>query len=182
MRAGGPAWWGWHELADGAARQLVASACIRPGDLVLDVGAGRGALTAPLVEAGARVVAIELHPRRIQVLRRRFPERVTVVRADAADLRLPRRPYHVVANPPFGVTTALVRRLVAPGSRLLRAHLVLPRHVARRWEDAAAPGARRWRRCFDAGVVAEVPRAAFRPPPQADALVLRIARRPGTQI
>lgn len=179
MRAGGPAWWGWHELADGAARRLVASARIRPGDLVLDVGAGTGALTAPLVAAGARVVAIELHPRRVQALRRRFPEHVTVVRADAADLRLPRRPYHVVANPPFGVTTALVRRLVAPGSRLVSAHLVLPRHVARRWEGAGAPGAQRWRRCFAAGVVDEVPRAAFRPPPRADALVLRLARRPG---
>ena len=35
----------------------------RPGELVLDLGAGEGALTAHLVRAGARVVAVELHPR-----------------------------------------------------------------------------------------------------------------------
>jgi 23S rRNA (adenine-N6)-dimethyltransferase len=60
-----------------------------------------------LVAAGARVVAVELHPVRCASLRRRFAQdRVVVVRADARDLRLPRRPFRVVANPPFVVTTA----------------------------------------------------------------------------
>ena len=42
------------------ARRMVALAGVGPGDLVLDIGAGRGALTAPLVRAGTRVVAIEI--------------------------------------------------------------------------------------------------------------------------
>ncbi len=43
----------------------MADAVVRPGELVLDTGAGRGALTAGLVERGARVVAVELHPARV---------------------------------------------------------------------------------------------------------------------
>ncbi|HKE75249.1 MAG TPA: rRNA adenine N(6)-methyltransferase family protein [Acidimicrobiales bacterium] len=170
--------WGWHRLAPSWAERLVADAGIRPGDLVLDVGAGTGALTAPLVDAGARVVAFELHPGRAAALRERFAGApVTVVHADAADLRLPRRPFRVVANPPFGVTTRLLGRLVAPGSRLVRADLVLQHAAARRWASGRAPGAGRWGRDYDVRPGRTVPRAAFDPRPPVDCRVLRVTRR-----
>ena len=62
--AAAPPRWGWHQLADGWARWLVERADVEPHDLVLDVGAGTGAITRHLVDAGARVVAVELHPAR----------------------------------------------------------------------------------------------------------------------
>ena len=168
----GPArWWGWHQLDDRWAGRLVAAAGVRPGDLVLDIGAGTGALTRPLLEAGARVIAIELHPARAALLRQRFEgQRVKVVRADAADLRLPLRPFRVVANPPFGITTALVRRLVDRRSALVRADLILPRAAAARWASSRACGG------FTGAVSGSVPRAAFRPPPPRDAALLTIER------
>ena len=169
--------WGWHELDPAWARRVVASAGVRPGDLVLDVGAGRGALTAPLLDAGARVVAVELHPERVRHLRRRFGGAVTVVRADAADLRLPTRPFHVVASVPYAVTTPLLRRLTHPGSRLLAAHLVVQAQAATRWSSPAAPAAARWQRVFDVSVGAAVPRRAFRPAPRVDSRVLVLRRR-----
>jgi 23S rRNA (adenine-N6)-dimethyltransferase len=170
--------WGWHQLADGSARRLVVRAGIRPGDLVLDIGAGTGALTVPLVAAGARVIAFELHPRRAQLLRARFPgPPVTVVQADVADLRLPRRPFRVVANPPFSFTTAILRRLLSRGSRLVTADIVVPRHVAVRWASGRGAGAGRWAGTFHARVAAELPRSAFRPRPPGDLAVLRLERR-----
>ena len=170
-------WWGFHQLGPDWAERLVGDADVRRGDLVLDVGAGIGALTVPLLDAGARVIAVELHPDRARRLRARFGSAVTVVRADARDLRLPRRPFSVVANPPFGATTALLRRLVQPGSRLVAAHLVLPAHAVDRWSSPGAPGAGRWAREFTTGRGRRVPRCAFTPPPPADARVLRIVRR-----
>jgi 23S rRNA (adenine-N6)-dimethyltransferase len=170
--------WGWHQLVAPAARRLVDGAAICPGDLVVDIGAGTGALTAPLVAAGARVVAVELHPGRAQVLRERVAgEPVTVVRTDATDLRLPRRPFRVVANPPFATTTAVVKRLLGPGSLLVTADLVVPRGVARRWTGPGAPGAGRWQRTFSARIAATVPGSAFRPRPPGATVVLRIERR-----
>ncbi len=145
---------------------------------MLDIGAGTGALTARLVGAGARVVAVELHPRRAEQLRARFSRpSVTVIQVDAADLRLPRRPFRVVANPPFGISMAVVRRLLSPGSRLVSADLVVPRYIARRWTDVRAPGFHRWSATFHTSIVAQLPRSAFRPQAPGATAVLRISRR-----
>ena len=178
MPGHGQTWWGFHQLDERWAALLVEDAALAPGDLVLDVGAGLGALTAPLVEAGVRVVAFELHSRRARLLRDRFQAApVTVVVADARDLRLPRRPYRVVSNPPFAVTTALIRRLLAAESRLVQADLVVPSHVAARWASPAAPAACRWKQCFEASVVRPLPRRAFHPPATQPAVVLRLEAR-----
>lgn len=168
--------WGFHRLSETWATRVVHGAGIRPGDLVLDVGAGTGALTAHLIATGARVVAIELHPGRARLLQERFGSSLTVVQADAADLRLPRRPFRVVANPPFAVTTALLRRLVRPGSRLVSADLVVPAYAAARWAAGRGPGARRWSREYSAQVVMRIPSTAFRPPSRVATAVLRLER------
>ncbi|QNE18924.1 methyltransferase domain-containing protein [Kribbella qitaiheensis] len=169
--------WGWHPLDSRWAQRVVDAAGVTPGELVLDVGAGLGALTAPLVRAGAQVVAVELHPGRADRLRRRFADApVTVVRADAADLRLPSRPFRVVSSPPYGVSTSLLKRLLAPGSRLVSADLVLQRAVVNRWTNGAAPGAARWSRYFDLSIGIRLPRKAFTPPPHVDSAVLLIRR------
>jgi 23S rRNA (adenine-N6)-dimethyltransferase len=144
---------------------------------VLDVGAGTGAITAPLLRAGLRVIAVEEHPGRAATLRRRFGHDIVVVQADAADLRLPRQPFHVVSNPPYGVTTALLRGLLHRGSRLESAHLVLQRQAAARWSGAGAPGAGRWSAHYAAVLGSPVPRSAFTPPPPVDSRILVLQRR-----
>ena len=173
--------WGWHRLADDWAARVVAEAGVRPGELVLDIGAGQGALTGPLIQAGARVIAVELHPGRAEALRRRFGAAngngrggaggVTVVQADAASLRLPRQPFRVVASPPYRITAGLLSLLLAPGSRLVAADLVLQRAAVRKYAARRVRGSR-----ITEGLA--VPRRAFSPPPRVDSAVLVIRRRP----
>lgn len=171
--------WGFHALAEPHAAHVVARSGVGPGDLVLDLGAGHGALTEPLARTGARILAFELHGARANRLRARFSDvaRVTIVRADVSDLRLPRRPFRVVANPPFAVAVAVLRRLTAPGSRLQRADLVLPSHLARRWAAGQAPGAGRWSRFYELRIDHALPPAAFVPRgPHAAVLVIERRR------
>ncbi|WP_436698833.1 rRNA adenine N-6-methyltransferase family protein [Nocardioides sp. BYT-33-1] len=166
--------WGWHPLRPDWARRVVAESPVAAGDLVLDIGAGHGALTGPLADAGARVIAVELHPGRAAALRERYAERgVRVVRCDLRDLRLPSRPFRVVASPPYSLSTPLVRLLLGT-DRLLSADLVLQSATARR--IAAAPPRARHARRYRLRVGRAVPRAAFRPPPRVDSVVLRVER------
>jgi 23S rRNA (adenine-N6)-dimethyltransferase len=165
--------WGWHRLADEWAARVVAAAEVRPGELVLDIGAGTGALTGHLVRAGARVVAVELHPGRAALLRQRFPQ-ITVVESDARSLRLPGRPFRVVASPPYAITAGLLDRLLAAGTRLVAADLVLQRAVVRKYADQRVLRAARAHR-MSTGLV--LPRHAFRPPPRVDSAVLVVRKR-----
>lgn len=130
-----PARWGWHRLDPSVARRVVAASGLRPGDLVVDLGAGTGALTRALIDAGAQVLAVERHPARADELRRRFADdRVTVVETDLLSLRLPQRPFKVVANPPWSMAEE-VRASLLGSPCLVRADLVLPRWLVHRWAD-----------------------------------------------
>jgi 23S rRNA (adenine-N6)-dimethyltransferase len=165
--------WGWHPLVDEWAARVVADARIRPGQLVLDIGAGTGALTRHLLAAGARVLAVEAHPGRARLLRDRFAgTAVTVLAVDATAMRLPHRPYRVVANPPYAISSALLRALLAPGSGLVAADLVLQRAAVRRWVAEAARSSR-----WELRAGRPLPRRAFRPAPHVDSMVLVIRRR-----
>jgi 23S rRNA (adenine-N6)-dimethyltransferase len=166
---GGRRAWGWHRLADEWAVRVVAEANVRPGELVYDIGAGEGALTEHLLRAGARVIAVELNPRRAAVLRERFPG-TTVLEVDAAELRLPARPFRIVANPPYGITSALLRRLLTSRSGLTSADLVLQRAVVRKYATTRHKGFR-----LQPGL--SLPRSAFLPRPQVDSAVLVLRRR-----
>lgn len=143
------------------------------GDLVVDIGAGSGVITAELLAVGARVLAVELHPRRAAQLRAKFADepRLIVVGVDAATLRLPTRPFTVVANPPFAITTTLLRRLTHRRSALERAAIVLPAWAAVRWARAAAVRGR-----YELALGPTVPAHAFTPPPPNPTRVLLISR------
>ncbi|MGI9598822.1 MAG: ribosomal RNA small subunit methyltransferase A, partial [Acidimicrobiales bacterium] len=118
------------------AHRLVTDLGLVPGDLVVEIGAGTGALTVPLAATGADVLAIEIDHRWAEQLRDRIgriesQRRVRIIETDLRRLRLPKRPYRVVANTPFGSTTELLSRLLDdPGRGPTRADLIVQREVA----------------------------------------------------
>jgi len=174
---------GFHRLRSRAlADDLVRDARIASGELVLDLGAGDGALTRALGAVGARVLAVELDASNVETLRRRFAGRplVEVVHGDATRVALPAEPFAVVSNLPFGVGTELLRRLLDPRAPLTRLDAIVEWGLAAKraavWPSTLLGCL--WGAWFELSVARRIPRACFAPPPTVDAAVLRATRRP----
>lgn len=161
------------------AAELVAHACVDGDDLVVDLGAGTGRLTAELAQVVRRVIAVELEPALAEGLSGRWSN-VDVVHGDAMEMALPRETFSVVANVPFHQTTAILHRLLDdPSTPLKRADLVVEWAVAHKY---AVPWPSRlngvlWGATYEASVTRRLSRQAFLPPPSVDAGVLVWRRR-----
>ena len=164
------------------ASNFVREAGVAPGDLVVDIGAGAGALTRALADAGAEVLALELAPDLARELHRRFDANrsVTVIEADVLDWAWPARPFAVVANLPFAHSGAILAHLLRdPCGALRRADVIV------QWDFAAKHAAvwpatlksTYWRAWYDVTITGRLARTAFSPPPSVDAAVLRFDRR-----
>lgn len=177
-RSAGPT--GQHFLKAQYAAELVRRARLARAELVLDLGAGNGAITVLLAGTGARVVAVERDQSLLRRLNRRFAHsaNVTVVAADLRCVPLPNRPFRVVANPPFGCTTALLTRLLSNRDVLLTdAHLVLAHGAAVGLVQPHRALTRRWAARWQFDIVRRLPAACFLPPPSVDAAIVTIRPR-----
>ncbi|WP_425434743.1 ErmE/ErmH/ErmO/ErmR family 23S rRNA (adenine(2058)-N(6))-methyltransferase [Nonomuraea jiangxiensis] len=168
-------------LTDRHAIELVISAA-DPTGLVLEPGAGTGALTLALARTGAHVVGYEIDPRLARRLaaRTRGAARIEVVQGDFTAARAPGRPFAVVGNIPYSVTSKIVNWCLRAPS-LTSATLLTQREYARK----RAGGYGRWSRVtvqswpwFHWRLGHTVGRECFRPIPSVDSAIRRIERRP----
>jgi 16S rRNA A1518/A1519 N6-dimethyltransferase RsmA/KsgA/DIM1 with predicted DNA glycosylase/AP lyase activity len=153
---------------------------VEPDDLVVDLGAGGGRLTAELAVVAAHVVAVELDPQWARRLRGRWAN-VDVLEADAASVPLPAHAFRVVANLPFEGTNPILRHLLDdPSVPLVRADLVVQWGVAVKralpWPSTVNGAV--WRAWYSIFAARRLPPDAFDPPPSVDAGVLVAERRP----
>jgi len=164
-------------------------------DTIIEIGPGRGALTERLVGSGAEVIAIELDRNLVPYLRETFASRsnVQVVEGDALDVNLETvlfasgRPADaskakVVANLPYYISTAILKRLSEQRHFFSELILMFQREVVER--IAAEPGnsARGYltvivEACFDVEKLFDVPPEAFLPVPKVWSSVVRLTRK-----
>ena len=165
-------------------RQLVEAADFRPGDLVVEIGAGRGAITHALARQPIDVVAVELDPVWAEQLRadcrRAGRRRVRVVHGDFFALALPARPFRVIGSLPFARTTDVCRRLFDdPRLPLERADLIVQWEVAckRAEQPPTSLLSSAWAPWWEFRLDRRLSAAEFRPVPRTDAGVLVATRR-----
>jgi 16S rRNA (adenine1518-N6/adenine1519-N6)-dimethyltransferase len=178
-------------------RRIVRAARVERGDRVIEVGPGLGSLTLGLLEAGARVTAIEIDPRLAARLPKTVAERdpgsdgrFQVVPADALrvtpmDLALPPaagRPLRVVANLPYNVAVPVLLHLLAEFPAIDSVLVMVQREVAER--VAARPGSRQYgvpsvkAAWYGQWTVAgRIPSGVFWPEPRVESALLSLSER-----
>jgi 23S rRNA (adenine-N6)-dimethyltransferase len=159
------------------AADIVRGLDVEPHELVVEIGAGDGRLTAELARCARRVIGIELDPRLAGELRKRFE----VVEGDALAVPLPTEPFRVVGNVPFHRTTAILGRLLDDLDRpLTRADLIVQWELARK-RTSVVPSTQlgaEWGAWWELTLSRRFGAGAFEPRPEVDAALLRIVRRP----
>jgi 23S rRNA (adenine-N6)-dimethyltransferase len=172
-----------HRLRDATvALRIVASTGLAPPDLVFELGAGEGMLTAALRNRCRKVVAVEVDRSRWAELRGRFHDdpRVEPVLSDILAFRFPERaPYAIVSNVPFSVTAALMRRLQELPNPPRRAYLVLQTDAAMKWAGLGTEtqASVLLKIGFTVDVLLALRRTDFQPRPNVDCVLVRLTRR-----
>lgn len=175
---------GQHFLTDGAVLDAIVDAIDpQPGEALVEIGPGLGALTDPLVARCGRLTVIELDRDLAARLRRR-PE-LEVIEADVLQVDLEAlaqrhdRKLRIVGNLPYNISTPILFQLLGAVDHVLDQHFMLQKEVVERM--AAAPGSKdygrlsvmlQWR--YEIESVLDVPPESFDPPPRVDSAVVRM--------
>lgn len=185
--------WGQNFLIDrNTLENVLRAAELAPEDAVLEIGPGLGTLTRELSQRCRRVVAVEIDPLLVGILKSETladAANVALIHGDALALDLAalldEGRWKVVANIPYYITTPLIERLLSVKERLERIVLMVQREVAARL--TAAPGSDDYSSLSvfvqyhtEPELTARVSRGAFLPPPDVDSAIvrLRIRREP----
>ena len=178
---------GQHFLLDlNVTRKIARLAGPLESETVIEVGPGPGGLTRALLEAGAKVIAVEMDPRFIELLgdlAEAAEGRLTVVQGDALKIDEAAltggAPAHLVSNLPYNVGTPLLIKWLTGPFRPTSMTLMFQKEVADR--VAAPVGSDAYGRLAviaqaicEAHVVMDLPARAFTPPPKVASAVVRL--------
>lgn len=175
---------GQHWLHDeNILSKIIETANVKANDNVLEIGPGLGTLTHKLVQAGAKVVAIEKDENLVKkLLGHQIAAKSQIIEGDILEYDLTQMPpnYKVVANIPYYLTSKLIRLLSESVNPPLSVTLLVQKEVAVRL--AAKPGQMSLlsisAQCyFEVSLGDVVPKRMFTPPPKVDSQVVHMQRR-----
>ena len=176
---------------------LADAAGIRRGEDVLEIGPGCGSLTKHLCSRAGHVLSVELDERLIPLLNAFMAEQknLTVLQGDIMAVDLPKiteglsKPFAVVANIPYYITTPLITRLLTSGLNISRLALMVQKEVADKilsspGDEGWGPLAIRCRYMCEPYRAMEVPAACFTPPPKVDStfVVMPVREKPAVEV
>jgi 16S rRNA (adenine1518-N6/adenine1519-N6)-dimethyltransferase len=171
-------------LQDGAVvERIVAAIRPQPGERIVEIGPGLGALTDPLVRHAGRITVIEIDRDIVRALRLRHgPDTLDIREGDALGMPFDGlgAQLRVVGNLPYNISTPLLFHLDGFAQAIRDCHFMLQREVVRRM--AAAPGTPDYGRLsvmlqyrWSIEPLFDVPPTAFHPQPKVWSSIVRMS-------
>jgi 16S rRNA (adenine1518-N6/adenine1519-N6)-dimethyltransferase len=155
-------------------RKIITAIALKPGEHVVEIGPGLGALTEPLLEECGQLQVVEIDRDLIARLKERYtPEQIVIHEGDALkfDFATLPSPLRVVGNLPYNISTPLLFHLADFAERVRDMTFMLQKEVVQRM--VAEPDTEEYGRLsvmlqyrFDMARLFDVPPGAFRPAPK----------------
>lgn len=151
-------------------------------DTVLELGAGKGALTTVLSKKAGKVLAVEYDEKLVATLKRKTAQysNTVIIHQDILSIRLPKEKFVVVSNIPYAITTPIMKMLLNnPSSGFQRGIIVMEHGTAKRFTSTFIRNdyALVWKMWFDIDYVRKVSRNHFSPRPRVDSAMVKITRK-----
>lgn len=173
--------------SDSIIQQMTSLVAAQPGDTIVEIGAGRGALTLPLSKSGANIIAVEFD--------RDLVDYLTALLADYSNTKIINQDFltfdpdayqldrfKLIGNLPYNITSPVIDWCLRYASRLDTATLMIQKELGARL--AAKPGSRDWsplsiftQLVFEVEPCFDVSATNFRPQPQVNSTVIRLIPR-----
>lgn len=181
---------GQHFLSDtSTAEMILRRSGISRGDIVLEIGAGLGALTIPLARIADKIYAVEVDHQLVNLLKNELSanrlSNVVLIEKNILNINIyeisicVNRKLVVIGNLPYNISSQILVQLIRHRGAVNRAVLMLQKELARR--IMAMPGCKDYGRltvmlryCADIKRIAEVKAPLFYPKPEVDSEVIEI--------
>lgn len=157
----------------------------QPGETIVEIGPGRGALTYPLLQRCKTLVAIELDRDLVPQLEKRAPAfgKLEIINEDVLEFDVSTIPHEtglrLVGNLPYNISTPLMFHLLAAANAIRDMHFMVQKEVALR--IVAGPGDANYGRLSvmlqyqcDCQYLLDVAPGCFKPPPKVDSALVRL--------
>lgn len=163
--------------------KLVQKSSIGNGDVVYEIGAGKGIITAELLKKAGKVVIFEIDKNLSNWLRKSFKNNnLTIINSNFLTYKLPTIPYKLFSNIPFNITADIFKKIVYPASSLAEGYLIIQKEAAKKF--IGKPYAARNSQMailakpfFDIKVVYEFKRNDFYPRPKVNSVLIKIRKK-----
>ncbi len=166
----------------GTLNKIITAANLQPTDHIIEIGPGKGVLTAELIKHAAQVTTIELDDRLIPFLNEKFSEEsnLKILHQDALKFTPPKTPYKLVANIPYYITSPIINHFLREqplSQRPQTLTLLVQKEVAQK--ICAKPGnlsilALQAQLFGTPKIITKVPPSHFSPAPKVDSAILQI--------
>jgi len=167
--------------------KIISAVNPQQNETIIEIGAGRGALTEKLVESSANIIAIELEREMISVLKEKFGkhQNISLIESDALRVDFENlikdksRKIKVVANLPYNVATAILQKLIEQRSVFSEMILMFQREVVDRITAKVATSERGFlsvlsQNYLEPEKLFDVPPTAFRPSPKVWSAIVKL--------
>lgn len=165
-------------------KSLINKTDLTAGELIVEVGSGKGIVTELLAEKGCQVIGVELDDRLFANLVNQLKSsaNVEIVKADFLKWNLPSKPYKVFSNIPFNMTTDIITKLLYSNNPPELAYLILQDKAAERFiGDPLAKDTQMsilLKPYFEMAIVSKIDKKQFSPVPNIGAVLAMFKKRP----
>lgn len=162
--------------------ELIGHSNIRKNDTVYDLGAGSGVIASVLARRAKHVVAVEVEPQALKLLRKNLDStpNVTIVEKSILNITPPAEPYKIFSNIPFSLSSPIIQKFLFDDNPPKSMYLIVQKQFARKlvpgndhFTSLLSAEISPW---FNARIRKPLRRTDFTPPPGVDTVLLELKR------